>query len=190
MDSNHIQEKLTFSLSVEHNNKFVARLRQDKSYITEKLSHRFHSIHNGLHGKKLYLAIFFIFAFFDIIAVSGITYGWSLIEIVFETSGYYSALCKDKDTLVSSNRTVIVTKSTFLIQVDGFNRNIPSSANTSSSSAFIGNVSSSAPQLCSAQSERLNLVFTIALVFLCVSQFFIGYFADKYGPKATQCIGR
>ena len=45
------------------------------------------------------------------------------------------------------------------------------------------------PITCTEQNQMFNLVFNVAVGFLCYAQFPVGHFADVYGPRATQTVG-
>eukprot|EP00795_Rhopilema_esculentum_P015582 gene15582-6851_t len=43
--------------------------------------------------------------------------------------------------------------------------------------------------VCNDQKNRFNLVFNVAVGFVCFCQTPAGFFNDKYGPRASQALG-
>ena len=96
---------------------------------------------------------------------SSITYGWASIAGVFQHEGHFRDLCNDGD-MAWKNSTA----------------NAPAiGQNVSTKSVFDFGI-------CSLQSKRFNLIFTISLVFVCGSKFTIALFIDEYGSRAGQTV--
>ncbi|XP_065666059.1 equilibrative nucleobase transporter 1 isoform X4 [Hydra vulgaris] len=122
-------------------------------------------LHFNWNG-KFYSIILFVALLLEILACGGVVFGWASIVVIFKARHYFFDMC-----------TVSL----------GNNNNLPSNIsdknNTTSSSAvyFILN--------CSKQDDKLNLVFTITMAFMCISQFPAGLFLDKFGPRVTRIVG-
>ena len=117
-------------------------------------------------SKLLFQTAVFISSAIEVLLFSGITYGWASIACVFQHEGYFQDLCSDGDRTLKNS-----TANTYAV-----------GQNVSSKSVFDFGI-------CSLQSKRFNLIFTISLVFLCGSKLPIGVFIDKYGPRAGQTVG-
>ena len=116
-------------------------------------------------NRSLFQIVFFCAAIVEILLLSGITYGWASIELVFQREGFFRSLC-NSDHMGASNSSR------------------SSSLNQTGSKEVISPVG-----ICSLQSKRFNLVFAVSLVFLCAAKFPIGLFIDKFGPRASQIVG-
>jgi len=117
---------------------------------------------------KHYLRTFFVFALFETLLCSGITYGWASIVYVFKVEYFYISLCGEEVSDVS--RTSLNT-----------------SVTATSNATDIGGVDGLPG--CLAQDTRFNLIFTAAVFFFTSIQFPTGLFIDKFGPKVARMLG-
>ena len=72
---------------------------------------------------------------------------------------------------------------------EGFFSYLCTSQGNKTTAASWGHNITSAPLTCIEQNKRFNLVFNVAVAFLCFAQFPVGHFADICGPRATQIVG-
>ena len=121
-----------------------------------------------LRNKLPFQIVYLISSLIEILLLSGITYGWASIAVVFKEEGFFKYLCPYQTR--RSNHSVHTN--TTLAAVTG--ARVP------------GRYERVA---CSLQSKRFNLIFNVAVAFLCCFKFPIGLFADKYGPRASQTLG-
>ena len=123
-----------------------------------------------LGNKTLYQSVYFVFTVLEILLLSGITYGWASVVVVFQYEGFFNYLCpKENGTVVNGTKSLQQTNATSL--------------------GFLGRQRGYEEVVCSQQSKRFNLVFNISVACLCCFKFPIGLFIDKYGPRAGQILG-
>ena len=116
-------------------------------------------------NRLLYQIVYFVSAIIAILLLSGITYGWASILVVFKEKGFFQDLCQSVKN--SANASSLADNSTILRTHSRYYQ----------------------PAGCSAQSKMFNLVFNVSVAFLCGFKLPIGVFIDKYGPRAGQILG-
>ena len=116
---------------------------------------------------KHYLRTFFIFALFETLFCSGITYGWASIVYVFKVEYYYFSLCGN--AAESVNGTSLM----------------PNASAASNKTEILGDEGLPG---CLAQDTMFNLIFTASLFCFTSIQFITGIFIDKFGPKVARVV--
>ena len=100
-------------------------------------------------------------AIIELLFFSGLVFGWSSINYVLKKEGYFSYLCENTSD----------------------DENLPSNQTELNNQSAVG----SFPQ-CKSQSEKLNLVFTIASFSLSLFTLPNGYIFDKFGTWISRFI--
>ncbi|XP_065055240.1 equilibrative nucleobase transporter 1-like isoform X1 [Rhopilema esculentum] len=122
-----------------------------------------------LGNKTIFQSVYFVFTVLEILLLSGITYGWASVVVVFQYEGFFNYLCPKENGTVNGMKSLQQTNATSL--------------------GFLGRQRGYEEIVCSQQSKRFNLVFNISVACLCCFKFPIGLFIDKYGPRAGQILG-
>ena len=122
-----------------------------------------------LRNKLPFQIIYLISSLIEVLLLSGITYGWASIAVVFKEEGFFKYLCpyQTRHSNHSADANTTLATVTTVSRVPGRYERVA----------------------CSLQSKRFNLIFNVAVAFLCCFKFPIGLFADKYGPRASQILG-
>nr|XP_039273476.1 solute carrier family 43 member 3-like [Styela clava] len=128
---------------------------------------------------------------------SGILFGWASLNYVLQQDGYFSNLCDESNqtyphNVSKSSNNIVPTASalsynaTALLDVEGISSY--NGFNTKEPTKQIHEENLGQIITCDAQSEQLNLVFTIASSLLSFSTLINGYIYDKFGTWVSRVI--
>ncbi|XP_053408087.1 equilibrative nucleobase transporter 1-like isoform X6 [Mercenaria mercenaria] len=139
---------------------------------------------------RKYPVVCTVWAFMEVLLFGGVIYGWGSLVFILKEEGFYSDYCTENDIgnnpdYLSPNQFPYLTLSNNSLDEKSYDV-IIADDNSSTFQRITENKAINGG--CSAQESQLNLWFSIAVSFMCLSFAGIGYLIRHIGTRNTRAI--